>query len=466
MNFTSIAYLFFLPAVVLLYNIVPQKFRLYFLLIASYAFYACMQPTYLLLLLTVTLTTYLTVWGIDRSKKDADKQHIMQAGVVVTLLPLFFFKYYDAIGESVSSMIGIQFTPVSLMLPIGISFYTFMAIGYIVDSYNEEIEQRPELAATGLFLSFFPLVLSGPIERAGNMLPQFCNLRRSTYNGIIIGLRTMLWGYFMKLCVADNLSAYCTAVYGNVAQHNGTSLAIASLLYPMQAYCDLGGYTLMSLGTAQCLGIKVIPNFQRPFFAVSVNDFWHRWHKSLIQWLTDYIFTPISFSLRSWGTKGVCVALIITFLASGIWHGAALACVLWGLFQSIFLCIDLVSQKRRTLLEQKYSLSHCWWWVMLCAVVTYLIISTSLIIVNGHSLSDSWAIFYKILTDYGTPFLDISSMVYGLSAFAIVMAKDFNDEFLHISLTPLKELALSLVLIVLVLLIGVFDGGSFIYFQF
>lgn len=468
MTFTSITYLFFFPAVILLYNVLPQKMRLYFLLVASYGFYISMQPTYALLLLTVTLTTHLSVWGINRARKDEVKQRIMQTGIVVTLLPLFFFKYFDALGDTVSGWLGFQFTPVALMLPVGISFYTFMAIGYIVDTYNEEIEEGTNIASTGLFLSFFPLVLSGPIERAGNMLPQFKELHRSTYDGIIMGLKTMLWGYFMKLCVADHLSQYCMAVYGNIEQHNGTSIAIASLLYPMQAYCDLGGYTLMAIGTAQCMGIKVIPNFKRPFFAVSVNDFWHRWHKSLIQWLTDYIFTPMSFALRSWGMKGACVALIVTFVVSGLWHGAAIACVLWGLFQSVFLCIDLVSQKRRTMLEQRHDLTHKWWWIMPCAIVTYLIIATSLIVVNAPTLTDAWTAFYKIVTQPGKPFVDLSSMAYGLFAFAIVMAKDFFEEFKQESraLAAFTSWKVCLMLILLIMLIGVLDGGSFIYFQF
>lgn len=472
MTFTSLSYLFFFPVVILLYNVLPQKMRLYFLLVASYGFYVSMQPTYALLLLTVTLTTHLAVWGINRARQDEAKQRIMQAGIVVTLLPLFFFKYFDALGETISGWLGFQFTPVALMLPVGISFYTFMAIGYIVDSYNEEISSPREgwegVATTGLFLSFFPLVLSGPIERAGNMLPQFEKLRRSAYNGIMMGLKTMLWGYFMKLCVADNLAMYCSAVYGNIAQHNGTSIAIATFLYPMQAYCDLGGYTLMAIGTAQCMGIKVIPNFKRPFFAVSVNEFWHRWHKSLIQWLTDYIFTPLSFALRSWGMKGACVALIVTFLVSGLWHGAAIACVLWGLFQSVFLCIDLISQKRRTLLEQRYDLMHKWWWIMPCAIVTYLIIATSLIVVNAPTLTDAWMAFYKITTMPGNPFVDLSSMAYGLSAFAIVMARDFFEEFMQESkfLAAFTSWQVCMTLILLIMLIGVLDGGSFIYFQF
>lgn len=488
MTFTSITYLFFFPAVILLYNVLPQKMRVLFLLVASYGFYVSMQPTYALLLMLVTLTTHLAVWGINRARKDEVKQRIMQSGIVVTLLPLFFFKYFDALGETISGWLGFQFTPVALMLPVGISFYTFMAIGYIVDAYNEGLPPAPSdrggarssggamgawvhsLAETGLFLSFFPLVLSGPIERAENMLPQFRNLKRSTWDGIMSGMKTMLWGYFMKLCVADNLAMYCSAVYGNIAQHNGTSIAIATILYPMQAYCDLGGYTLMAIGTAQCMGIKVIPNFKRPFFAVSVNDFWHRWHKSLIQWLTDYIFTPLSFALRDWGMKGACVALVVTFFVSGIWHGAAIACVIWGLFQSVFLCIDLISQKRRTMLEQRHNLMHKWWWIMPCAIVTYLIIATSLIVVNAPTLTDAWTAFQKIVTLPGKPFVDLSSMAYGLFAFSIVMVKDFLEEY---GPTPnpsrgrgVVTSVLYLMLLVLILLIGVLDGGSFIYFQF
>ena len=451
---------------VLLFNLLPQKFRLYFLLIVSYAFYACIQSTYVLLLAGVTITTFLSVWGMTKAQKEWQTKSLAIGGIILTLLPLFFFKYFNAAGSTLSSLIGFSFTPVSLMLPVGISFYTFMAIGYIIDSYNEMIDEKPSLVATGLFLSFFPLVLSGPIERAGNMLPQFQNLRRSTADDLSSGAKTMLWGYFMKLCVADRLALYCTAVYAHVAQHNGTSLAVASLLYPIHAYCDLGGYTLIAIGTAQCLGMKVIPNFRRPFFATSINDFWHRWHKSLIQWLTDYIFTPLSFLLRSKGTAGICLALLITFLISGLWHGAALACIIWGLFQAVFLCIDLIVQKRRSALEQKHQLNRKWWWILPCAIITYLIVSTSLIIVNGANLSESWMILTKIFTAPGKPFIDISSLVLGIGAFTLVMAKDFLEEFKPRIQKIATSNAVCMLLIVLILLIGVFDGGSFIYFQF
>lgn len=468
MDITSIAYLLFFPAVVLLYNLVPQKLRLYLLLIASYAFYISMQSTYALLLAAVTLTTFFTVWGLGKVADDKKRLFIMWAGIAITILPLFFFKYFDALGKGLGNLMGFQFTPIALMLPIGISFYTFMAIGYIVDAYNEEIEQRPNLASTGLFLSFFPLVLSGPIERADNMLPQFQKLQRSTYEDITKGAKTMLWGYFMKLCVANQLAMYCNAVFANVVQHNGTSLALASLLHPIQTYCDLGGYSLIAIGTAQCLGIKIIPNFCHPFFAISISDFWHRWHMSLIQWLTDYIFTPVSFALRHWKLKGVCVAMIITFIVSGLWHGATAACVLWGLFQSVFLCIDLISQKRRTVLERSHNLNHRWWWILPCAVVTYLINASSLIFAHGATLSESWTIFRKIVSNPGTPFIDISSLACGLAAFAVVFAKDFIEEFHPGSKVNgwFSSAPVCMFLLVLILLIGVFDGGAFIYFQF
>ena len=227
----------------------------------------------------------------------------MGINIILILLPLFFFKYFAAINNQLFAFLDSYnlrwpLPEIKLVLPIGISFYTFMAIGYTIDVYNEEIEAEKNIGILALFVSFFPLILSGPIERAKNMLPQFKVARILEYDMVVQGFKFMLWGYFMKLVVADRVGIYVDAVYNNIAQHNGTTLLFASFLYPFQVYADLGGYSLIAIGTASVLGFQVMQNFNRPFFATSMSEFWRRWHISLISWLTDYLYTPSLVSIK------------------------------------------------------------------------------------------------------------------------------------------------------------------------
>lgn len=440
-------------------------------------FYAFMQPVYLVLLAAVTGVTY----GFSRwmgTTDDDDKKHkLMIWGIILIILPLFFFKYFNFVNESIMSIlsgVGLTVTLPTMkwMLPVGISFYTFMAVGYLIDVYNEEVVVEKNIGAVGLFLSFFPYILSGPIERAGNMFPQLKKLPTSRPIDLTSGAKLMLWGYFMKLCVADRLCIYVDAVFNNVAQHNGTTLAVASLLYPMQLYADFAGYSILAMGVTRCMGISIMQNFNRPFFAVSVSEFWRRWHISLIKWLTDYIYTPLSYSFRKMKLWGIYIALMLTFLISGIWHGAAVSFIVWGLIQGLFLCIDATIQNSRTAFENKHNLRSRWWYILICCVVVYLLFSFSQIFGKCPSLSDAGTVIGKIFSDRGGLFVDLSTLVYALFFTVIMLIKEFFDEFYpkKVKIYENKNIVIRFVgYIVTVLFIfyaGVLDGGSFIYFQF
>lgn len=477
MTFTSFEFLLFFPVVVVLYNIIPQKWRLLFLLAASYAFYAFLQPVYLILLAAVTGTTYGFTRWMENTEDDDKKHRLMVWGIIVILLPLFFFKYFNFIDESITSLfrstgIDITMPTIRWMLPLGISYYTFMAIGYLVDVYNEDVEVEHNICAVGLFLSFFPIVLSGPIERAGNMFPQIKALERSKPIDLTAGAKLMLWGYFMKLCVADRLGIYIDTVYSNVAQHNGTSLGLASLLFPLQEYGDLGGYSLLAIGAARCLGFKIMPNFNRPFFSTSMSNFWRRWHMSLIKWLTDYIYTPISYALRSKKMWGIVIALLVTFLVSGIWHGAALTVICWGLMQGILLSIESVFQNKRNNFEEKFKLKKNGLYIFVCCVVVYLIFAFTEIYGMSSSFSDANLIVKKIFTEHGTLFIDTTTLGYGFFAVLILFFKDLRDEFFPNKLRCFESPSVVvrfisyLIVLFLVVNMGVLDAGQFIYFQF
>lgn len=365
---------------------------------------------------------------------------------------------------------------VQFFLPIGISFYTFMAIGYTVDVYNEEIEVEKNLGKVALFVSFFPLILSGPIERARNMLPQFNAPGKLDYELIIQGLKMMIWGYFMKLVVADRIAFYIDPIFNNIEQHNGITLLLASVLYPIQVYGDLGGYSLIAIGSAKILGIKVMDNFNRPFFATSMSEFWRRWHISLISWLTDYIYTPISFSLRKYKMNGIVIALMITFLISGIWHGAALTFVIWGLLQGSFLSIEAATRKNRTAFINKYKMMNKPWYIVISCLFTFFLFTLSMVFARADNLNQAIDIFQTVIYEFNGFHLShhASSTFYFITfiTILIVLTSDATHEFgLYKRLfgrfnVMTVDLITYSITIISIFLFGVFDTGSFIYFQF
>ncbi len=480
MIFTSFNFLIFFPIVIAIYFLLPVKLRWGFLLLASYYFYINIKPIYSLLLASITLETYFFALLIDKAKSQKKRRHILLINIIVTLLPLFFFKYYDFVNNGIFQILdytGMRWPlpSISLFLPIGISFYTFMALSYSIDVYNEEIEAETNLGIVALFLAFFPLVLSGPIERATNMFNQFKGKLVFNYDKMIRGVQFMLWGYFMKLVVADRIAILVHSIYTHVAQLSGSSLLLAVLLYPIQVYADLGGYSLIAIGTASVLGIEVIQNFNRPFFATSMSEFWRRWHISLISWLTDYIYTPLSFNLRKYKTLGIVIALMLTFIISGIWHGAALTFIFWGAIQGTILSIEAVTNKRKKSFIRKHRLNEQGWFIFISCIFTYLLFAFSEIFCGPvDSIGDGIFIVKKIFTDFNNSiFFENPSMLFFLFIgiallFFIEWKTEYHEDtysFFNNKNWIVRNFSYAFI-IILILLIGVFDGGQFIYFQF
>jgi alginate O-acetyltransferase complex protein AlgI len=478
MVFTSFNFLLFFPLLTLVYFIAPAKYRWLILLTGSYFFYINMNPVYALLLAGITLSTYLFARLIDKTDAESKKKAYMIVNVIIILLPLFFFKYFGAVNDGVFALltkfnIKWPLPHIELLLPVGISFYTFMAIGYTIDVYNEEIEAEKNIGILALFISFFPLILSGPIERAKNMLPQFKTKKEFDYNRLGKGLKLMLWGYFMKLVVADRLGIYINPVYESINQHNGTSLLFASFLYPFQVYADLGGYSLIAIGTAHILGFNVIQNFRRPFFATSMAELWRRWHISLITWLTDYVYTPLAFLFRKYKIRGTVIALMITFLVSGIWHAPAVTYLVWGIMQGTYLSIEALTNKRRSDFEKKFNLSHKAWYIFSGCLLTFILFTASQVFARAPNMPDALLIYSKIFTTSGPLFIGAPSiLIFGIFGIVMVLIKDFTDEFKPSKLLLFENKNIFVragaysVIILLVFLIGVFDGGEFIYFKF
>lgn len=478
MVFTSFNFLVFFPLLTIAYFLAPKNVRWGVLLAGSYFFYININPVYAILLAAVTASTYLFTRLIDGTDNEKKKKRFMVMNIILVLLPLFFYKYFGVINDGMFALLERMnlrwpLPHISLFLPVGISFYTFMAIGYTIDVYNEELPAEKNVGIVALFISFFPLILSGPIERAGNMLPQFRQSKGPDYAMIVGGLKLMLWGYFMKLVVADRLGIYIDAVYHNISEHNGTTLLFTAILYPFQVYADLGGYSLVAIGTAKILGFAVMDNFRRPFFATSMAEFWRRWHISLISWLTDYVYTPLSFAFRKYKVWGVVIALLITFLISGIWHGASLTFVIWGVMQGIFVSIEALTAKRRGNFASRYRLKKKGWYIAMGCMITFILFASSQVFARSASVGDALLFYERLFSTSGSLFIGVPSiLIFGLFGIAMLMLKDFTDEFMpgkfqlfENRYKPVRILAYSSVILI-IFLIGVFDGGEFIYFQF
>ncbi len=477
MHFASLNFLLFVPSISILYWLTPSKFRWITLLIASYFFYINIKPVFVLLLVGVTLSTYIFTRLIDGSHDEIRKRLYMRVNIVLILLPLGFFKYFAEVNNAIlllmeSMHLRWVLPEISLLLPIGISFYTFMAIGYTVDVYNEEIKAEKNIGIVALFVSFFPLILSGPIERAKNMFPQFNAQKKLDLQMVVKGMKLMLWGYFMKLVVADRLSLYVDTVHGNSIYQNGPSFLLASILYPFQIYADLGGYTLIVVGTASILGFNVIQNFNRPFFATSMSEFWRRWHISLISWLTDYVYTPMSFALRKFRIWGIVISLMVTFILSGLWHGASLTFVAWGVMQGVFLSIEALLNKRKILFERKHHLRENFWYIFLGICITFILFATSQVFARANSLNDAVMIYRKIFLMEGSLYLHLDTLALSLFGLLVLFSKDFKDEFFpnRISFFSNSRIivrwASYLFILFSIIILGVFEFRPFIYFQF
>ena len=345
MLFNSLQFLAFFPIVCLIYFILPKiRQRNLFLLFASYYFYMNWKPVYALLILTSTTLTFFCGLLVQ---KHADNKPYKKAFLIISLVLnfaiLFLFKYYNFIGNNITAFLsfcglGLSIPNLNVLLPVGISFYTFQAVGYSVDVYRGHISAEKDFFTYALFVSFFPQLVAGPIERASNLLPQFKEKHDFNYDRLIAGFSLMLWGYFLKLCIADRFGIYVDSIYNNVGKHNGGSYLVASMMFPFQIYGDFCGYSLIAIGAAKVMGFSLMENFHRPYFSTSVGEFWKRWHISLSTWFMDYLYIPLGGNrvkpIRHYFN------LFITFLISGIWHGANWTFVAWGGLHGIFLCIE------------------------------------------------------------------------------------------------------------------------------
>lgn len=347
MLFTSIEFFVFLPVVFALYWLLRKQLRLQNLLVvvASYVFYGWWDWRFLLLIAFTTLCSYIS--GLIIEKKQW-KKAALWTNIIVNLAILGLFKYYDFFAVELAKLIGSSGDSVMLhlILPVGISFYTFQALSYSIDVYRNKLEPTRDIIAFFAYVSFFPQLVAGPIERSTNLLPQFHKHREFDYSMAVAGVRQMLWGFFKKVVVADNCAIYVDDIWGNIAGQSSVNLAVAAALFSVQIYCDFSGYSDIAIGTAKLFGIRLMRNFNVPYFSRDIAEFWRRWHISLTTWFRDYVYIPLGGS-RVNKVKIIRNTFII-FLVSGLWHGANWTFLAWGAFHALlFLPLILMGKNRK-----------------------------------------------------------------------------------------------------------------------
>ena len=469
MLFNSIAFLLFFPIVCVIYfSIPPQMIRArnLLLLIASYYFYMNWQPAYALLLLTSTFVTYIAALGIGCFEDRRKKKICLVSSLVLNLAILFLFKYYNFLSSNISMGLDacglkIDIPELGFILPVGISFYTFQALGYSIDVYRGTTKVERDFATYALFVSFFPQLVAGPIERSNNLLPQFKQQHRFDYEAVLSGVKLMVWGYFMKLALADRCGIYVDAIFNNVDKHNGGSYLVASLLFPFQIYGDFAGYSLIAIGVARVMGFRLMENFRRPYFATSVGEFWHRWHISLSTWFKDYVYIPLGGNrvgrLRNYFN------LLVTFVISGIWHGANWTFFLWGTLHGFLLCIE----KALGIGKQKFTgINKFFHWA-----ITFVLVCLAWILFRANSLSDAMMVIKGIFTNPGVPKPEYANFIAIGMAMTILLIKEFADEYqwpvrVADSKSWIVRHVYLVMMIAYIILFGVLGGDQFIYFQF
>ena len=439
----------------------------YLLLIISYMLYFQWNPAYTLILLGVTLCTYAAAIIIEKQQAHGKKKYIIYTGALLSLMPLIVFKYYNFILENFEylfSSIGIKIglTGLNWAVPVGLSFFTFQAVGYLWDVYYKKIKAERNIFDYMLFVAFFPQILSGPISKAQSLLPQIKQKRTFDYTKAVQGLKWLLWGFFLKTVLADRLGIYVDTVFSNYQYYTGLTCFVTSILYSFQIYGDFAGYSLMAIGVGRLLGFDLINNFNRPYLSTSITEFWRRWHISLSTWLKDYIYIPLGGSrcskLRSYWN------ILITFLVSGIWHGANWTFIVWGLIHGFIQIIEKllnIQQCNRTGIIKATRI-----------IITFLIVNFAWIFFRMPTIDAGFGVYRKIFTEFGsTMFFDVPNLAMASIALLILFTKEiFEEYFPKVSLFNNKNVIIRwstyIIITVIIILLGVFDSTQFIYVNF
>ncbi len=500
MLFNSLAFGIFLPIVFILYWTIPHKWRWLVLLVASYYFYMSWNPKYVLLILLTTAVSYACGILVEKEMTEGGSRSrakaYIAAALIVSLGVLFFFKYFNFMSESVCavlSAVAIPLNPITLklILPVGISFYTFQSLSYVIDVYRGEVEAQKNFGKYALFISFFPQLVAGPIERTKNLMPQLFEDRPFDEEKAVLGLRLMLIGFIKKLVLSDAIGRYVDVVYDDVHSYFGLTFIIATILFTFQIYCDFSGYSDIAIGTARLLNVDLMTNFKSPYLAKSIKEFWGRWHISLSTWFRDYVYIPLGGSRVSKGRH--IFNTVFTMLVSGLWHGANWTFVIWGGLHGVYQVIERLLKNGRlkkifdaapsynekgslTVKSRLYFIGQ--------TIVTFAMVSFAWIFFRADSMSDAIFVvthlhngvihfpnaFLKMMIDMGFNNFSITKMALGLVALMVYdyfsQKRDLLKDFGRLPLVVRWLVYTGLVCMIIVLKLHGGTTQSFIYFQF
>lgn len=476
MLFNSFHFVFFFIIVTSLYFAIPYKKRWLLLLLSSCYFYMAFVPIYILILGFTIVIDYFAGIYIENAEGKRRKLFLIFS-LIANIGVLAVFKYYNFINTNFSFLLhgfGLN-NPIpylSILLPIGLSFHTFQAMSYTIEVFRGNQKAEKHFGIYSLYVMFYPQLVAGPIERPQNLLHQFREKYDIDYYRIIEGLKLILWGLFKKLVIADRLAVYVNAVYNNPKEHNGITLILATIFFAYQIYCDFSGYSDIAIGTAKVMGFKLMTNFNRPYFAKNISEFWKRWHISLSTWFKDYLYISLGgnrVSVPKWYFN-----LFIVFVISGLWHGANWTYIIWGALNGFYLVFAIISKGFRDKINkiikiEKIPILNNF----LQIIITFSLACFAWIFFRANNIDDAFFIVKKIFSPSGGLYIaDAQQMLYCIIAITILFIIETKIEFFSNKRILIKtnywfsEYLAYAILIFLILLIGVFDGSQFIYFQF
>ena len=478
MLFNSLSFLIFFPVVITLYFLTPQKWRWLLLLAASYFFYMSWRPAYIFLILISTGIDYFAGRRMGQLSEKRDRRKYLILSLVVNLGLLAVFKYFNFFNDSIQTVlnsagIGWYIPQFELLLPVGISFYTFQTLSYSIDVYRGTTKPEKHLGIFALYVAFWPQLVAGPIERSSQLLPQFRRHVDFDYDRVRGGLLRMLWGFFMKLVIADRLAVYVNAVYNHPHEYSGLPIVVATFFFAFQIYCDFAGYTNIAIGSAKVMGFDLMENFKRPYFSQSIPEFWHRWHISLSTWFRDYVYIPMGGSRVSRGRY--YFNLMVTFVLSGLWHGANWTFVIWGALHGFFMIItvswrDLRKRSGRNSAKRSPLLTFA------SIIGTFLVVSFAWVFFRAATVSEAVLLLQQIFAGGG----DLRSLIFlqnpidfalavlliGVLLIQEAIVKDLQIDQLLTRQPAWMRWTFYVAVLLAILWLGVFTQNDFIYFQF
>ncbi len=476
MLFNSVEFVLFFIIIVFLYFTLPHKYRWFLLLTGSCYFYMAFIPVYILIL---GFTIVVDYWaGIFLEKIEGkNKKLFLIASLIANIGVLAVFKYYNFLNDNLTVFLKTvnitnHIQSLAIILPIGLSFHTFQAMSYTIEVYRGRQKAEKNFGIYALYVMFFPQLVAGPIERPQNLLHQFYEKHTFDYDRVTEGLKLMLWGFFKKLVIADRLAIYVNTIYNNPEHHNGTTLLIATIFFAFQIYCDFSGYSDIAIGAAKIMGFKLMLNFNRPYFSRNISEFWKRWHISLSSWFRDYLYISLGgnrVSVPRWYFN-----LFIVFLLSGLWHGANWTFIIWGALNGFYLVFAVVISKPREKLLAVLGIDNNSSGMRFIQIFSTFILSCfAWIFFRANNLDDAGHIVKAIFTNTGPVYSENPSMlIYSVFGILFLLLVEMKQEYyqgdftlMHNKSWVVRNLSYTFLMII-ILLIGVFDGGQFIYFQF